>query len=138
MRCVFILYLISVVFIGSISILVIFKFNNQKNTLKTTLNKHQCLFKVVFGVIFWLLNLKVAKVQSNFDCRTNSGFPNHPAGPGLLYTATVENLHSIGLRRWPQGVGARDDTLGGLRGVVRGEDNVLRAGADPGEIMLRN
>jgi len=25
-----------------------------------------------------------------------------------------------------------------LRGVVRGEYNVLRAGADPGEIMLRN
>jgi len=31
-----------------------------------TLNKHQCLFRVVFGVIFCLLNLKVTKVQSNF------------------------------------------------------------------------
>ena len=83
------------------SFLVIFKFNNQKNTLKFTLNKHQCLTRVVFSVIFWLLNLNVTKVQSNFDGRTNSGFPNHPAGPGLLYTATVENLHSKGLRRCP-------------------------------------
>ena len=55
-----------------------------------------CLFRVVFGVILWLLNLKVTKVPSNFD-----SFPNHPAGPGLLYTATVENLHSKGLRRCP-------------------------------------
>ena len=35
-------------------------------------------------------------------------------------------------------MGARDGAPGGLRGIVRGEDNVLRAGADPGEIMLRN
>jgi len=56
------------------SILVIFKFNNQKNTLKITLNKQQCLIRVVFGVIFWSLNLNVTKVQSNFDGHTNSGF----------------------------------------------------------------
>jgi len=55
-------------------------------------------------VIFWLLNLNVTRVESNFDGRTNSGFefnPKHTAGPGLLYTATVENLHSEGLRRCP-------------------------------------
>ena len=52
-------------------------------------------------MIFWLLNLNVTKVQSNLDGRTNSGFANHPAGPGLLYTATAENLHSKGLRRCP-------------------------------------
>jgi len=68
-----------------------FKFNNQKNTLKTTLSKHQSLFKVVFGVIFRLLNLNVTRVQSNFD-GCNSGFE---------FTATVENLHSKGLRRCP-------------------------------------
>ena len=70
--------------------------------LRITLNKHQSLFRVVFGVISWLLNLNVTKVHSNFDGRTNSGFPNHPAGPGLLYTATVENLHSKGLGRCPR------------------------------------
>jgi len=48
------------------STLVVFKFNNQKITQKSTLNKRQCLFKVVFGVIFCLLNLNVTKVQSNF------------------------------------------------------------------------
>jgi len=35
-------------------------------------------------------------------------------------------------------VGARDGAPGGLRGVVRGEDDAVRAGADPGEIVLRN
>ena len=60
------------------------KFNKQKNTLKTTLNKHQCLFKVVFGVIFRLLDLNVTRVQSNFDGRKS----------GFEFTATVENLHS--------------------------------------------
>jgi len=35
-------------------------------------------------------------------------------------------------------VGARDGAPGGRRGVVRGEDNAVRAGADPGEIVLRN
>jgi len=35
-------------------------------------------------------------------------------------------------------VGARDGAPGGLRGVVRGENDVVRAGADPGEIVLRN
>ena len=75
----------------SVLILVVFKFNKQKNTLKTTLNKHQCLFRVVFGVIYRLLNLNVTRVQSNFDGR-NSGFE---------FTATVKNLHSKGLRRCP-------------------------------------
>jgi hypothetical protein len=42
-------------------------------------------------VIFRLLNLNVTRVQSNFDGR-NSGFE---------FTATVENLHSKGLRRCP-------------------------------------
>jgi len=78
--CAFCVYLVL--------ILVVFKFNKQKNTLKTTLNKHQCLFRVVFGVIFRLLNLNGTRVQSNFDGR-NSGFE---------FTATVENLHSKGLR----------------------------------------
>ena len=35
-------------------------------------------------------------------------------------------------------MGARDGAHGGLRGVVRGEDDAVRAGADPGEIVLRN
>ena len=35
-------------------------------------------------------------------------------------------------------MGARDGAPSGLRGVVRCEDDAVRAGADPGEIMLRN
>ena len=35
-------------------------------------------------------------------------------------------------------MGARDGAPGGLRGVVRGEDDAVRAGANPGEIVLRN
>ena len=34
-------------------------------------------------------------------------------------------------------MGARDGAPGGLRGVIRGEDDAVRAGADPSEIMLR-
>jgi len=46
---------------------------------------------------------------------------------------------NAGISKWRRrGVGARNSAPGGLRGVVRGEYNVLRAGADPGEIMLRN
>jgi len=80
---VFILYLIANDWNGFHrwhSTLVIIKFNNQKITPKSTQNKNQCLFIVVFGVIFCLLNLNVTEVQSNFDGRTNSGFPNHPTG----------------------------------------------------------
>jgi len=44
-------------------------------------------------VIFRLLNLNGTRVQSNFDVR-NIGFE---------FTATVENLHSKGLRRCPPG-----------------------------------
>jgi len=42
--------------------LVTFKFNKQKITPKTTLNKHWRLFRVDFWVIFWLLNLNTTKV----------------------------------------------------------------------------
>jgi hypothetical protein len=42
--------------------LVTFKFNNRKITPKTTLNKHWCLFRVVFSVFFWLLNLNITKI----------------------------------------------------------------------------
>ena len=43
------------------------------------------------------------------------------------------------LSKWrKRGVGSRDGAPGGLRGVVRSEDDAVRAGADPGEIMLRN
>jgi len=46
---------------------------------------------------------------------------------------------NAGISKWRRrGVGARSCAPGGLRGVVRGEYNVLRAGADPGEITLRN
>ena len=42
--------------------LVTFKFNNRKITPKTTLNKHWCLFRVVFSVFFWSLNLNITKI----------------------------------------------------------------------------
>ena len=42
--------------------LVTFKFNNQKITPKTTLNKHWCLFRVIFSVFFWLLNLNITNI----------------------------------------------------------------------------
>jgi len=42
--------------------LVIFKFNNRKITPKITLKKHWCLFRVVFRVFFWLLNLNITKI----------------------------------------------------------------------------
>ena len=41
--------------------LITFKFNNRKITPKTTLIKHWCLFRVVFSVFFWLLNLNMTK-----------------------------------------------------------------------------
>jgi len=37
-------------------------------------------------------------------------------------------------RRRRRGVGVRNCAPGGLRGVVRGKYNVLRAGADPGRL----
>jgi len=42
--------------------LVTFKFNDQKIRLKTTLIKHCCLFRVIFIVFFWFLNLNITKI----------------------------------------------------------------------------
>ena len=42
--------------------LVIFKFNDQKITPKTIVIKHCCLFRVIFSVFFWLLNLIITKI----------------------------------------------------------------------------
>jgi len=42
--------------------LITFKFIDQKISPKTTLIKHCCLFRVIFCVFFWLLNLNITKV----------------------------------------------------------------------------
>ena len=76
---------------------------------------------------FFQIYLPVKKETSLIGSRGRAGSRKKSFFYSFL---EFESQNSGKLRR------ARDGASGGLRGVVRGEYNVLRAGADPGEIML--
>jgi len=52
----------------------------------------------------------------------------------------LNSTKNVSFSKWARrpGMGARDRAPGGLRGVIRGEDDAVRAGADPSETRERN
>ena len=88
-------------------------------------------------LIFW--NLLTCKGTYIIDWVARAGWIELKKSSFFSFFKFEFESQNEGISNWRRrGVGARDGAPGGLRGVVRGEDNVLRAGADPGEIMLRN
>jgi len=97
----------------------------------------KCLYWTTSKMIFW--NLFTCKGTYIIDWVARAGWIERSWKKSSFFCFLKFESQNAGISKWRRrGVGARDGAPGGLRGIVRGEDNVLRAGADPGEIMLRN